>query len=328
MLFGWIGDRVKRRYPIFVFGLCSLLAATIILALGRNIWVLVLGRVLQGTCAAVVWTSGLGILTDMYGQGRYGETLGYANMAVSVGTTSAPLLGGLVYSKGGYGAVSIMSGCVVGVTLIMGLLLVERGPTQVWHAQHGHPPNGSGTDEYTHTYTNGSGSTVHNGSTYSNGTAYTSDSEESTEESPLIAGKPQHLSSPSTQPAYGLLLKSSRVLAGMGGVFTFSFVMISLEGMIPMFVKDLFGWTSAQAALTYLAWIVPSFLGPLAGKASDRYGSRWVAVFGLLFAVPPIILLRLVDHNSTSQKLLLCAMLTLTGKSLKPTVQLRHHHQL
>ena len=254
----------------------------------------------------MVWTSGLGLLTDLYGQERYGETLGYANMAVSVGTTSAPLLGGLVYSRGGYGAVSIMSACVVGVALIMGLLLIEREPTHRPQTLHNHT-NGHSAQ---HTRT------VRNGSVYSNGTPYTTDGEDTDEESPLLTKQTTEIETPTrkTQPAYGLLLKSSRILAAMGGIFTFSFVMISLEGMIPMFVKDLFGWSSAEAAMTYLAWIVPSFLGPLAGKASDRYGSRWVAVFGLLFTVPPIILLRLVDHDSGSQKVLLCAMLSLTGK--------------
>lgn len=115
-------------------------------------------------------------------------------------------------------------------------------------------------------------------------------------------------------PAYPKLLCNGRILAAMAGIFTYSFVLINLEGMIPMFVKDTFHWDSAHAALTFLSWIIPGFLGPLAGKGSDRFGPKWIAIGGLLFAVPPLILMRLVTQNVLLHKILLCGLLTLVGK--------------
>ena len=49
------------------------------------------------------------------------------------------------------------------------------------------------------------------------------------------------------------------------------------------------------------------------GAYSDRYGPRWIAAFGFVFALPFFVLLRLVTHNSLGQKILLCALLTLIG---------------
>ena len=310
VLFGWLGDRLRRRHTIFLCGLICLLSATAILALGRTIGVLVLGRFLQGLAAAVVWTSGLGLLIDIFGQERYGEAVGYANTAVSVGTTSAPLLGGLAYTRGGYTSVSTMSAATVIFALLLALLMVE--PKREYKDSRREAPNGSGQANGD-SYANG-----HAGQNYDATNAQVningndSDSDDPDEYTALISGKITEQRR--LQPAYALLLRSGRILAGMGGVFTFSFVMISLEGMIPLFVKDTFHWDSARAALTFLSWILPGFLGPVAGKASDRFGSRWIAVGGLLFAVPPLVLMRLVTHDSDSQKILLCSLLSLVGK--------------
>lgn len=53
---GWVADRTNARRTPFLTGLLALLAATIMLAFGQSVAVLVLARVLQGISAAVVWT--------------------------------------------------------------------------------------------------------------------------------------------------------------------------------------------------------------------------------------------------------------------------------
>lgn len=73
---GWIADRTKARQTPFLAGLTALLAATILLALGRSIAVLVLARVLQGLSAAVVWTVGLAMVLDTVGPENLGKMVG------------------------------------------------------------------------------------------------------------------------------------------------------------------------------------------------------------------------------------------------------------
>ena len=114
--------------------------------------------------------------------------------------------------------------------------------------------------------------------------------------------------------AYPLLIRSGRILAAMGGLFTYAFVIISFEGLIPLFVKDTFHWNSEHAALTFLSWIIPGLLGPVAGRACDRFGSRWVAIGGFSFPIVPLLLMRLVTKDTTGQKVLLCALLSMVGK--------------
>lgn len=283
-----------------------LLFATVVLAFGRHVAILVIGRFCQGISAAIVWTSGLALLTDIFGQERYGEAVGYAQISVSVGTTSAPLLGGVAYARGGYSAVSAMSIATLAVGIILALIMVEPKSKTRWEeSSHGFLNAGHKTRDAVPEEVGRAGWSTRN----SRATEPTSDLPD--ERSALIQKEQSHLSN---RPAYPLLLRSGRVLAAMGGLFSFSFLIISFEGMIPLFVKETFGWDSTRAALIFLSWIIPGFLGPIAGKASDKLGPRWIAMGGFLFCVPPLICLRFVTNDSTPQKVLLCGLLTLIGK--------------
>ena len=297
VVFGWAGDRMKQRHSIFLFGLLSV---------GQHIAILLIGRFLQGLAAAIVWTSGLALLTDLFGQARYGEAIGYGQTSVSIGTTASPLLGGVVYSHGGYSAVSAMSIGVVALSLILALIMVEPKP----QSDHGEYPS----PHYPYpgsTHVNGSSEDVGHSSGGSN--VGEPDPELPDEHTSLIP-KAQKKCVSKTRPAYPILLRSGRILAAMGGIFTYAFVLNHFEGVIPLFVKETFHWDSTHAALTFLSWIIPGMLGPVAGAASDRFGSRWIAVGGFLLAAPPLILMRLVKENTMSQKFLLCSLLTLGGE--------------
>lgn len=51
---GWLADRSSSRRSPLLIGLVALLGATVLLNVGANIGIYILGRILQGTSAAVV----------------------------------------------------------------------------------------------------------------------------------------------------------------------------------------------------------------------------------------------------------------------------------
>lgn len=73
---GWIADRTDSRQAPFLYGLAALLAATLMLAFGQSIGVIVAARILQGVSAAVVWTVGLAMVLDTVGPGNLGKVIG------------------------------------------------------------------------------------------------------------------------------------------------------------------------------------------------------------------------------------------------------------
>lgn len=291
-----------------------LLVATAIMSFGRQLFVLVIGRLLQGMSAAVAWTSGLALLTDIFGEDRYGEAVSYAQAAVSVGTTCAPLLGGLVYSEGGYSAVSAMSLGTVTVSIALALMMVEPNAKSGWEGSlpgRSIAGNRSRSMANNHHQTAASREISRPGRTTRGPKPPGPASGQPDEESPLLERK---VGTYQNRSAYPLLLRSGRILAAMGGIFTLAFVTLSFEGLIPLFVKETFYWDAKRAALIFLSWIIPSFLAPLAGRASDRFGPRWIAIAGFLFAVPPLFCMRFVTQDSTPHKVLLCTLLSLVGK--------------
>jgi MFS family permease len=93
-------------------------------------------------------------------------------------------------------------------------------------------------------------------------------------------------------------------------------LMTQFDSVLPLYVRDTFHWNSTGAGLIFLPLVLPSLISPVVGWAIDKYGGRWFAAIGFLGFAPFEILLRLVDHNSLNQKVLLCALLTLIGFSL------------
>ena len=319
---------MPRRQPIFLFGLACLLGATILISFGRHIALLVIARFLQGLAAAITWTSGLALLMDIFGKERYGEAMGYGQTSVSIGTILAPLLGGTVYAKGGFSAVSGMSIGVVGLAFTLGCVMIEpkaadRVPEIAVNGNSEHSNNSS------HQTMSREEQSIRS-SSFSNGSAV-GEQPQPDEETALL-GVNLHKKRTS-KPAYHILLRNGRILAAMCGIFTYAFVIISFEGLIPLFVKETFHWDSTHTALIFLSWIIPGLLAPIAGMASDRLGSRWVASGGFLVAVAPLILMRLVTHDSTGQKALLSSLLTLVGESafsrfpFLPTERSQMHQQ-
>jgi predicted MFS family arabinose efflux permease len=282
-----------------------LFLATSFLSFGRHILVLVVGRTFQGFSAALVWTSGLALLTDVFGQQRYGEAVGYTQTALSVGTTAAPLLGGLVYSQGGYSAVCAMSMGTVAISVVLAVTMIEPPAKAGWEEPAASTPECSVVGN-----TNQNTTSLNGGIMAQDHKVYTRLIDEGSALLPEGSGEGGR----AYRPAYFLLLRSERILAAMWGIFTFAFVMISFEAMIPLFVKDLFHWDPKRAALIFLCWIIPGFLGPVAGKAADRWKSPWIPIGGFLFTVPPLLLMRFVTEDNTVHKVLLCLLLALVGE--------------
>lgn len=99
---GYMADHTSGRMLPFMIGLLALAGSTVLLCVGSSIAVLIVGRLLQGMSAAVVWVVGLALLADTVGRDEIGKAMGIVSAALSAGMFVAPLLGGVVYEHGGY----------------------------------------------------------------------------------------------------------------------------------------------------------------------------------------------------------------------------------
>lgn len=146
-LVGLYADHTSsRRWPLLI-GLVSLAGSTIILCLGRTIALLILGRILQGLSAAIVWTVGLALMVDTVPD-KIGEAMGYSAIAMSMGLLVSPAIGGAVFAAKGYYAVYYVAfGCIF-LDIVLRLVLIEKKIASQWIGDQGKPsgpnPNAAG----------------------------------------------------------------------------------------------------------------------------------------------------------------------------------------
>jgi MFS family permease len=128
---GFYADHSESRRIPLLLGLFALAGATVLLCVGRTVVLLVLGRVLQGLSAAVVWSVGLALLVDTVGR-DVGQSMGYVNTAMAVGLLISPVIGGAVYAASGYYAVYYIAFAFICCDIGLRLVLIEKKDAKRW----------------------------------------------------------------------------------------------------------------------------------------------------------------------------------------------------
>jgi MFS family permease len=310
---GWLADRSSSRRTPLLLGLLALAGSTVMLCVGRSIGVIAAGRVLQGMSAAVVWVVGLALLVDTVGGDQIGQAMGYVGLAMSLAVLLAPLLGGVVFERAGYYSVWAMAFGLIGLDILMRLVMVERKIAVRWDGRF-EPKRAEVLD--------GDGGGVAKELEEKTGGTESEDdkTKEPLSDSPIDddPDRQQDTSNAHNKwfnrlPPVLKLLASRRLLSALWAVLIQSCLLTSFDSVLPLFTKNTFRWNATGAGLIFLPIVIPTFVGPYIGHLSDKQGPRWYATAGFIGCCPFLILLRLVDHNSLKQKVLLCALLALIG---------------
>jgi len=121
---GWVADRIgARRLTLIAAGVFVLVAPSI--ALADTFALLLVVRVVQGACSAVVWSAGLAWLSSAVGPEHRPRSLSIANTAAGFATVGGPLLGGPIVSAIGIGPSFVGLGCLLALFVVWGI--VEPG---------------------------------------------------------------------------------------------------------------------------------------------------------------------------------------------------------
>ncbi|KAH7025940.1 major facilitator superfamily domain-containing protein [Microdochium trichocladiopsis] len=298
----------SRRWPLLI-GLVSLAASTLLLAFGNSIALFVVGRLLQGFSAAIVWSVGCALLVDTMDT-AVGVAMGYVSISMSVALLIAPVIGGAVYGAAGYYAVYYISFGVIGLDILLRLVMIEKKVAKQWTpeaAQGTRPSNSNDRDEEKFAQPQNESHVGTRG--LDDGMPPVLDS----------APSPQpELAPPERKPrsALVILIRSRRLLAALYGITVQGSIMMGFDAVLALFVQDTFGWNSTAAGVIFLAIFLPGFVSPFVGWLSDRYGAKWPSVSGFVSAVPILVCLRFVTENTIGQKALLAVLLALLGTAL------------
>ncbi|KAA8917763.1 hypothetical protein TRICI_000071 [Trichomonascus ciferrii] len=322
--FGYLCDKMKNRRFSMLTGLLILIAATIILCLTQSVALFMVGRVIQGLSAAVVWTVGLAVIADTAKPNQVAYLMAFPGIGMNLGTFCGPLVGGIVYDRAGYYPVFYVCFGILVVDVVLRLLMIEKRQLP---------------DKLKKFESDGVSQNVelHSSSARSRSNAVLSDSSSEDPERQANTGtegqiEPEEEEIKTTPTSYNIhsvdtlfgfrifpalgLLKHSAVLITLFQSLLMAWIMTSFESTMTIHLHDLFNFTSLGAALMFLALAVPSFVEPLVGKLSDKFGPRWIVSLGFVFLTPMLIILRLPNEDSVNHIVLFAALVALVGLGL------------
>ncbi|MFH8259056.1 MFS transporter [Streptomyces roseolus] len=142
VLAGRLGDR-HGHHRVFALGALGFAAASTGIALAPGIGAVVLLRVLQGVCGALLQPATLGMLRTTCPPDRLTGPIALRTGAIGLAAAAGPLLGGALVSAYGWRAVFLLG---VPPTLAVGLLALtvrEPRPTEPARARAGGDPLGA-----------------------------------------------------------------------------------------------------------------------------------------------------------------------------------------
>ena len=106
--FGKIADMHGRK-RIFTYGVLTLTLASFLSAISTSGTLLICFRVLQGIGSAMIFGTGIAILTSVFPAGERGKALGINVAAVYLGLSLGPFLGGLLTQHLGWRSVFLVN---------------------------------------------------------------------------------------------------------------------------------------------------------------------------------------------------------------------------
>ncbi len=93
--FGKVADMIGRK-KIYLYGMSTVITASLLAASSRSIEALIMWRIWQGIGAAMLFGTGVAILTSIFPPEKRGRALGINVSAIYFGLTCGPLFGGWV----------------------------------------------------------------------------------------------------------------------------------------------------------------------------------------------------------------------------------------
>ncbi|CAG8960470.1 hypothetical protein HYFRA_00008189 [Hymenoscyphus fraxineus] len=304
LIAGVLTDRLSSRRTPFLLGVTALFGATLLLFLGRTIWVLLVARVLQGFSAAVVWTTGMALCLETVGAENLGKAIGAIFGFISVGTFLAPILGGLLYDKGGLAAVFGLACAILAVDFTMRLLVIEVRTAQRYERE-----DENGTDSLI-TGASESQPLIEEGNDELSSLLQNvgkADEDDSYRISPDL---------PKIMRIIPILpcLAAPRLIAALTIAFVQALLLGSIDATVPIVSHEYYNFSPLQAGLMFLPIGVANLTaGPFLGWCVDKLGTKKISVLVYLYLVPVLISFRFAKPGGASQVAVYEILLGLLG---------------
>lgn len=240
----------------------------------------------------------------------------------------APVLGGVLYEKTGFKGVFGVGAGMLGLDLLMRLFVVEKKTAALYDPslaktheepleadERAQPQNGTQQRDQ-----NGDAAPQEDDPLLPKARNENNCNDGDSDEEYVIKGEPGRLIR-----SFPVLycFRNPRLAMGLSLAFVQAMLLAMFDATIPTEADSTLGFSSLEAGLLFAALDVPYLiLGPVAGWAVDRFGTKPAATAGFGYLVAALVLLRLPSEGFTaswtrhSVTILYCGMLALNGVGL------------
>lgn len=260
-IIGHFADKTSNRKAPLLLSLVGCIIGTVMVAAATSLWILLVGRVLQGIAGTAVWIVGISTAAERVGEENLGKVMGIANSFIMAGSISGPMVSGLLFEAFGYWPTWVAPLAVLVLDIIARLIMAE-------------PPK--------------SCSRIPDPLSSPSSFPTSFDASEQ-ERSPLLSEAQDSYQSMVNPPRdseqedlstslnfYRAMLRNTRVLAALLTSMAAAVVIIGMDATLPLHVRDVFGWGPGQTGMMFLYLQVPSIvIGPFAGWTRDRVGLHY-----------------------------------------------------
>jgi EmrB/QacA subfamily drug resistance transporter len=289
---GKLADMLGRRF-IFIVGLAIFTASSLACGLANSAGLLIGARVVQGVGAALMNPATLSIITATFPPRQRGTAIGIwagvSAMALAIG----PLVGGVLTEKINWGWIFFVN-VPIGILGIVVARLVIQESRDTSHEQRLDLPGllSSGIGLFALTYA----------LIEANNYGWTSG---------RIVGL--FVVSAVALAVFVLLERHQRIpmldlslfrngtFAGANAVMGLTaLAMFGVFFFVSLFVQNILGYSAIKAGATFLPMtVLIVFCAPIAGKLTDRVGSRWLMTAGMILLGISLVLFSRLDTGST-----------------------------
>ena len=285
--FGRLADILGRK-KIFVSGILTYTTSTLLSTLSPSITALIAFRVLEGIGGAMIFGTGVAILTSVFPPEERGKALGINTAATYLGLSLGPVLGGLLTYHFGWRSIFL-----VNMPLCFIIILVARKLPGEWAEAAGEKFDSSGALLYGLALVGVMFGLSHlpQGQGILGLAAGLA----------LIVGfalRETRIASPLLDTA---LFRTNRVFAfsNLAALINYS-ATFAVGFFVSLYLQYLKGMNPRSAGLILIAQpAVMAIFSPFAGRASDRIEPRVVASIGMALSSGGLFLLAFLEEGSS-----------------------------
>ncbi len=310
MPMGRLSDMIGRK-RVYQIGYAGFIIMAFVGGLSQSLAFLIAAKILQGIASSGVQANSMAFITEVFPSNERGKAMGLYMTVIGTGAISGPIIGGLIVSNFGWRWV-FFAGIPVGIFAMVVAALVLKGRTERQSVR-----SGRGSFDWVGAALSAAALVVFL-------LAITNAWKLGWTSPAIVAGFAGAVvlvvafimwESRVSDPMLDLSLFSSRVFS-----LAISARFISFMGgsaiffLMPFYLIQGLGYEASRAALLMIPGsLCLAIVAPLAGRLSDRVGTRWPAAAGMVFSAAGMFTLSLLGIDSSAWQIVLGIFLSGLG---------------